>query len=150
VITPHETFQEKWAEYYRLRRSARLGVLALPVILVVLDKGPLAIWLKGILGTLRDNLQVAIVLSIIGVTTFVIAWPLLKWMAWRCPNCGNKFVQTKMEANVLAALGKAWIVLIAFSKLAFDSRCVTCGLKRGTSKTAADDTRQTKGMRIER
>lgn len=113
-----------WAEYYRLRNLARLSLLSIPVGLYLLLSVPET--LKSRLNDLRFPAQITLIFGVIGIMAIVFSVPVLKWVEWRCPRCGEKFVQAKGQFGYYA-LGRAlW-------RLVFNSRCATCNLRSGAS-----------------
>jgi len=130
-VTPlQEDTQANWGKYYRLRRWARLSVLALPVALILLVQWPVANWLAVTLSTLGHGVQEAVIFSIIGLATVAFAMPLWKWAQWRCPRCGEKFVQPKVQFGYFTLIPVCW-------RLVFDSHCVTRKLECGDSMIGA-------------
>src|SRR5882724_10038390 len=83
--------QQPWREYYALRNRARLSLLVIPICLYLLLVKPPAMLLDR-LNNLPESLKLIVVLVSIGLATIVFAAPVLKWVEWRCPRCGEKFV----------------------------------------------------------
>jgi hypothetical protein len=131
VTSPQLDIQQDWAEYYRLRRSARLSVLALPIALYLLVEGPIAAWLTRTLGALSPRFQSAIIFSIICLATVLVAMPVLKWVEWRCPRCREKFAQPAVDFGLFTLIPVCW-------RLVFDSHCARCNLQCGSPMIGAN------------
>jgi len=127
-------FQQQWAEYYGLRRSARIAALALPALIALLSVGPIAQLLGRLLLAISLPFQVVVVLSVIGLATVLVAVPILDWARWRCPQCGHSFVQPRATPAAL---------FLVFRRLIVDSPCATCKLECGSNlaPSAAHDSR---------
>ena|SRR5579871_1470687 len=115
---------DPWDEYYRLRKRARLAVLAFPIVVLMLGIGPIADWLSLVLQDLGPTTQVIFLVFVIGLVSVLMAVPLLQWASWRCPRCGEKFVQPP------GRLGFSALVQVA-RKLTTDSVCASCQLPCG-------------------
>jgi hypothetical protein len=94
-----ENTQQTWAEYYRLRNQARIGLLAFVVAGFLL---PIPI---GILSVIVPSYITWLVFfSAIGVAAFVCAVPIAKWGNLRCPRCGKRFAEPKWFIGGYAVL----------------------------------------------
>lgn len=121
-MTSNRNVQRSWADYYRLRNRARLGLLGFAV----------AVWLLAIpIGLLpvRAWVMMALFFCAIGIVAVVCAVPLFKWGNWRCPRCGQKFAEPTL------AFGGFYLLIPVLWRLAFDSSCGTCKLTCGTPVT---------------
>ena len=117
-------YPQQWNEYYALRNRARLSLLAMAVCLYLLVvKPPNALLDK--LNSLPDPIKLTVVLVGIGVATIVLAVPLLRWAEWKCPGCGNKFVQPGFEFGILTV-----VTYIAW-RLVSGWHCAICKLPCG-------------------
>jgi hypothetical protein len=124
-----EVPQMIWAEYYRLRNWARLSLVSLPAALFMSIRMPEPILLM--LNALPLDSQLAIIFVIIGLGAVFFSMPVLKWADWRCPRCGEKFVQRKIYFGFLALTPLVW-------RLVFNSSCPTCKLRCGAPMISAD------------
>ena len=122
---------DQWAEYYRLRKRARLSILAFPIVGWMLTQGPVADWVRLVLQELGPIAQVIFIFLVVGLATALIAVPLLQWAAWRCPRCGEKFVQPPRQHG---RPGFDAVISVARS-LFTESRCASCQLPCGAAKT---------------
>jgi hypothetical protein len=126
MIFPETNPQQMWRDYYARRNWARLTLLVLPIGLYVLFVQPPLLLLDK-LNALPLAPQLILVFGIIGVTTIPFAVPILRWVEWRCPRCGEKFVQPKVQwlfGFLSLAVYIAW-------RLVFKWRCATCKLPCG-------------------
>ena len=116
---------QPWREYYALRNRARLSLLAIPIslylFLVVFPNT-----LVDKLNNLPDPLRLIVVFVGIGLATIVFAVPVLKWAEWRCPRCGEKFAQPKMQ------FGTIYLLLLIGWRLVLGWHCATCKLPCGS------------------
>jgi hypothetical protein len=116
--------QQPWRKYYALRKWARLSLLALSICLYLLLVKPPEMLLDK-LNNLPDSLKVTVVFVGIGIATILFAAPVLKWAEWRCPRCGEKFEQPKMQ------LGTYYLLLLIAWRLVLGRHCATCGADLG-------------------
>jgi len=122
--------EQIWSEYYRLRNWARLSLVTLLAALYMLIR--VAESLSFELSRLRFGLQIAIIFSIIGVGAVLFSVPMLRWADWRCPRCGEKFVQPKKYFLWPSALLILLVLAILVWRLVFDPGCSNCKLRCGT------------------
>jgi hypothetical protein len=121
-----------WAQYYKLRNRARMGLLAFAIAAYLL---PIPV---GIVShTMRPNIQMAVFLVVILTVAAICAIPLFQWAAWRCPRCGKKFAEPQRRFGF--GVG-SWILplVLMLWRLVFDSRCGTCKLPCGTTAIRAN------------
>lgn len=117
--------EQGWREYYTRRSWARLSVFLIPIGIYLLLALPPRKWIWK-LNALPFGLQVTFIFGTIGLMVFAFAAPILRWAEWRCPRCGEKFVQPKVQIGIYYLL-----FLIAWG-LVFRKRCATCNLPCGS------------------
>jgi hypothetical protein len=61
---------------------------------------------------------------LLGLAAVLFLTPILRWIDWRCPRCGDKFALPKAHTGVA-------VVALMLRKLIADSRCSSCGLECG-------------------
>ena len=115
---------QPWGEYYALRNRARLSLFAIPICLYLLSVKPPEMLLDK-LNNLPESLKLSVLFVGIGLATIVFAVPLLQWAQWRCPRCGEKFVQPKMQFGIF------FVLFLIGGRLVFGSHCATCKLSCG-------------------
>lgn len=121
-----------WREYYARRNRARVTLLAIPIVLYLLLTHVPESWLDK-LNDLPLPIRITVVFILIGLATVGFAAPVLKWAVWRCPRCGEKFVQPKTQFGAIPMLS-----LIAW-QLVFGRRCARCKLPCGADPTYPPD-----------
>ena len=123
---------QPWREYYALRNWARLSLSAITVCLYLLLVKPPNTLLHR-LNNLSEPLKLTVVFVGLGLATIAFAAPVLKWAEWKCPRCGNKFVQGKMEFGILFILP-----LIGWRLVLGMGRCAMCRLPCGAGLEEAN------------
>jgi hypothetical protein len=126
---PSEATLNVWTPYYRLRNRARASVLAVPVFLYFLLQLSPILSLK--LSMLEFPSQIAIIFLGLGIVTVVFAAPVLKWAEWRCPRCGQKFSQPRVQI----AFGVWQFLLLGslMTRLLWGRSCASCELPCGST-----------------
>ena len=117
--------QQRWQEYYALRKRARLSLLALLIVLALVVE-PLLIWLIDRVSSQGAQLAILYGGGILVIIAFAV--PVVKWAQWRCPRCGKRFAQSAaVPGNVFAIV----------PRLLFPWRCANCRLDCGADPGAA-------------
>jgi predicted RNA-binding Zn-ribbon protein involved in translation (DUF1610 family) len=114
-----------WAEYYRLRNWARLSLVGFPVALYLVVQTPEPLLLR--LNALPETSLIAVIFVFLGAGAVVFSIPLLRWIEWRCPRCGEKFAAPRANFGLFTLVFVLW-------GLAFGSRCGGCKLECGASE----------------
>jgi hypothetical protein len=125
MTIPPSDSEQNWQEYYARRNWARLSVLAIPIGIYLLLVLPPREWVRK-LNDLPLGLQSTVILGTIGLMGIAFAAPVLKWTEWRCPRCGEKFVQPKVQ------IGIYYLLFLIPWGLVFRRRCATCKLPCGS------------------
>jgi hypothetical protein len=117
---------EIWDEYYRRRNWARLDLIAAPLGLYLLLQTPKPIlnWFNA----LPDPAMMTLLFAVIGLMTICFAIPLLRWVEWQCPRCGEKFAEPKFSVGILTIVLLVWPLVV-------DSACNHCELRCGQRQT---------------
>jgi len=113
--------EQSCREYYSVRNRARLSLLAIPICLYLLFVKPPEILLDR-LNNLPDSLKLTVIFVGIGLATVLFAAPVLRWADWKCPRCGEKFVQPKIQ------FGTYYLLFIIVWRLVLGRQCATCGV----------------------
>jgi hypothetical protein len=95
--------EQGWREYYARRTWARLSILSIPIGIYLLLALPPREWIWK-LNALPFGLQLTAIFVTIGLMGIAFSAPILKWAEWRCPRCGEKFVQPKVQIGTYYVL----------------------------------------------
>jgi hypothetical protein len=107
--------ESQWADYCRRRNGARLSLVVLVVFLGFLIVPP-----PQLTRELGRMPPIALLLAFFAAIVVFVA-PVLRWVEWRCPQCGSKFAQGQTSWGWLLTL------IPVLLRLFVDAHCRNCG-----------------------